>query len=163
MSAPVSFDRETLFARHVRTLAASWRVMVAAHPGSWVVEDDAVVASHAPAHPVLDNAVLLGAEALARIDTLYPPTARYAVWTRSPECAATVEASGLVRTEVTHPMVALLEDAPPPTEAAVASVVAGAPLAVQSTQTAVGLYAGLGFRDVGTWQEWQRPEPRGAA
>ncbi|EWT03364.1 hypothetical protein N865_18685 [Intrasporangium oryzae NRRL B-24470] len=227
-------DADGPLSRHIRTLAASWRAMAAPHPGSWVVEDEGVVASRVPDHPVLDNAILLEPGALPCLRELYPPTSAYAVWTHSPGCAAVVEAAGFARSEVTHPMVCRIEDAPPPTEADRSAVVGGRPVDVvdelngldpdllagveglevwtdrggdscaalfrcdddvnvsmvatrpearrrglasavlrvaladarargavtaslQSSEMAVGLYAGLGFRQVATWQEWQLP------
>lgn len=227
-------DTGTLLSRHIRTLAASWRAMAAPHPSSWVVEDEGVVASHVPGHPVLDNAILLRPEAFHRLRALYPPTSPYAVWTHAPECVTVVEAAGFTRSEVTFPMVCHLDEAPVPTEADRAAVVGDQPLdlidelngldpallarvadlevwahrsgdscaallacgddvnvsmvatretarrrglasavlrvaladarargaltaSLQSSEMAVDLYAGLGFRRVGTWQEWQRP------
>lgn len=208
--------------------------MAAPHPGSWVLEDEALVASHVPGHPVLDNAILLVPAAFPRLRELYPPTSSYAVWTHAAECATVVEAAGFARSEVTHPMVCRLDDVPSPSQADRAAVTGGLPLdlvdelngldpgllagveglevwasdggdscavllpcdddvnvsmvatrpearrrglasavlrvaladarargavtaSLQSSEMAVGLYVGLGFRPVGTWQEWQLP------
>jgi GNAT superfamily N-acetyltransferase len=114
----VPADAETYLA----SLVGSWRALAAAHHEARVVVGPGFVAMVDPGVPVLDNALLLDAEALDAAVACYPEDTTYAVWTWDAAAAAAMVSAGFRHDDVTHPMVLDLVD---PAALPVLAVLAG--------------------------------------
>jgi GNAT superfamily N-acetyltransferase len=105
----------TDFDTYLASLIASWRALAVPHADAVVIDGDGFTAARF-AEPVLNNAVLYRADAVAAAEQVYPPGAPYALWCLDddPPIAAALAERGYRMTETTRPMVCSLDDVPAP-------------------------------------------------
>jgi GNAT superfamily N-acetyltransferase len=99
------------FDRYLAGLVASWEALAVPHPDARVAAGAGFVAARFP-DPVLNNAVVLAADAIPAAEAIYDGTSNYALWTRDGdrESVAELTRRGYQPAETTRPMVCLLAD-----------------------------------------------------